>query len=66
MNTTERVLVGDVTVVFADDVDVAISSAAPGATVVVTQGQPDEVLRELGRYGAIVVTEDGQVMRPHG
>ena len=65
MSTPETVLVGDVTVLLVEDLQTAISHAAPGTTVVVAPGEPQESLRELSRYGAVVVTQDGHVERPH-
>jgi hypothetical protein len=65
----ETVLVGDVKVVVvpgdgADAVETALGEASPGATVVVAASEPDQTLRDLARFGGVVVNEDGDIRRP--
>jgi hypothetical protein len=41
----------------------ALDQAHPGQTIVLTSPEPDRDLRELARYGAVVVDDQGVVRR---
>lgn len=64
----ETVLVGDVTVVVVPDngeaIEQALSTAAPGSMVILATPQPWRALRELARYGGVVIDLRGQAVRP--
>jgi hypothetical protein len=66
----ETVLVGDVTVVVvpkedqSQAVEDALRIAGPGSMVVVTASSLEEAVRDLARYGGVVVRDEGHVVRP--